>query len=72
MFEDTAESAMFSFGDPSPGWANLRDCGIFTCTGLYNVLVEMKGTTYTGTPNAASSMTADYQVSSNNKESTSI
>jgi hypothetical protein len=63
---------MFSFGDPDPFWANLNDCGDFPCTGLYNLLIEMKSTTYTGTPNAASSMTADYQVTSNNKESTSV
>ena len=62
---------MFRLGDPNPGWANLRDCGIFTCTGLYNVLVEMKGTMYTGTPNA-SSLSADFQVTSDNKESTSV
>ena len=63
---------MFSFGDPDPFWANLNDCGDFPCTGLYNLLIEMKSTTYTGTPNAASSMSADYQVTSNNKESTSV
>jgi len=39
---------MFGFGSPAQGWANLSDCGTFTCTGLYNVLVEMEGTRYTG------------------------
>ena len=40
-FKDVDESAMFSFGSPPEDWANHTDCGDFTCTGLYNVLVEM-------------------------------
>ena len=40
-FEDSDESALYGFDSPSPGWANLSDCGTFTCTGLYNVLIEM-------------------------------
>jgi len=50
-FVNTDEKAMFSFGDPNPDWANPDDCGDFTCTGLYNVLVEMKNTAYSGPPN---------------------
>ena len=62
---------MFSFGEPSPSWINLNDCGDFTCTGLYQLLVEMKGTTYIGSPNA-DTLPADYQVTPNNEESVSI
>ena len=40
-FINTAEDAMFNLRDPPQGWANLDDCGTFTCTGLYNVLVDM-------------------------------
>ena len=41
-FINTDESAMFGLGSPSAGWANLNDCGTFTCTGLYNVLARME------------------------------
>ena len=62
--------------DPFPSWANLDDCGVFTCTGLYNVLLEFKTTTYSGSPTptdtTADFPTARFQVSSNNKESTSV
>ena len=62
---------MFGFDSPSPGWANLADCGTFTCTGLYNVLVELESTTYTGIPRAFG-MKPDFQVTANNKESVSV
>jgi hypothetical protein len=46
-FKNVDESAMFGFGSPNEEWANPKECGEFTCTGLYNVLVEMKDTMYT-------------------------
>ena len=61
---------MFGFGAPDPSWANPTDCGDFTCTGLYNVLVEMESTTYSGIP-MPFGMPRDYQVTSNNAESVS-
>ena len=69
-FKNTDKSAMFSFKSPSPGWANLADCGVFTCTGLYNVLVDFKNTRFSGIP-MAFGMDSDFQVTANNKESTS-
>jgi hypothetical protein len=51
-FHDTIESAMFWMASPSPGWANPDDCGPFTCTGPYNTIAKMEGTTYTGDPRA--------------------
>ena len=61
---------MFNLRDPPQGWANLDDCGTFTCTGLYNVLVDMEGTSFSGS--SSSTLPADFQVSSDNKESTSV
>ena len=69
-FRNTDKSAMFGFSSPPQGWANLDDCGIFTCTGLYNVLVDFKDTTYRGIP-MAFGMKSNFQVTSNNKESVS-
>ena len=62
---------MFAFGSPSPGWANLSDCGIFTCTGLYNVLVEMEGTKFSGIPSVFG-VKPNFQVTAHNKESISV
>lgn len=69
-FKNTDKSAMFGFHSPPQGWANLDDCGIFTCTGLYNVLVDFQDTTFRGIPSAFG-MRSDFQVTSNNKESVS-
>ena len=41
-FRNTDESALFAFDSPSQGWANGADCGPFTCTGLYNVLIDLE------------------------------
>jgi hypothetical protein len=69
-FEDTVKEAMFDIPAPPQGWANIADCGEFTCTGLYNVVVRFENTKYTGSP-FAFGMPTDFQVTSNNKESTS-
>jgi hypothetical protein len=61
---------LYGFDSPSPGWANLADCGTFTCTGLYNVLIEMYQVRYTGIPRAFG-LPSIYQVTANNIESTS-
>ena len=62
---------MFYFDSPMQGWANLQDCGEFTCTGLYNVLIEMERTKYTGIPRVFG-WQPDFQVTSDNKESVSV
>jgi hypothetical protein len=73
-FTNTADDAMFHFGDPNPGWINENDCGDFTCTGLYNVLVEMAGTDYNVSDGNIRSVIrkVNFQVTSQNKESDSI
>jgi len=32
--------------DPSPGWANVKDCGNFPCTAPWNVLFSFKKNTF--------------------------
>jgi hypothetical protein len=61
---------MFHFDSPNPGWANLADCGTFTCTGLYNVLAKLDLVRSTGIPSAIGLPTR-FEVTSNNKESVS-
>jgi len=70
-FKNVDENAMFGFGSPEEDWANQKDCGTFTCTGLYNVLVEMKDTLYTDIPSELD-LPSDFQVTSDNKESVSV
>lgn len=50
IFINTDESALFKFEPPSQGWANGADCGPFTCTALYNVLIKVENNEYVGTP----------------------
>jgi len=69
-FIDTDESAMFNLYSPSPGWANLSDCGTFTCTGLYNVLIRMEQNSYSGIP-MPFGLPRTFDATANNKESTS-
>jgi hypothetical protein len=37
-FIDVEIGALGRMGTPSPSWANLDDCGDFTCTGLWNTV----------------------------------
>ena len=61
---------MFKLDSPNPGWANPNDCGTYTCTGLYNVLIEMEQIYYVGTPRVFGFPTS-FQVTANNLESVS-
>jgi len=66
---------MFGFGSPEEEWANPKECGTFTCTGLYNVLVEMEDTSYTVKDSDIPlelDLPSDFQVTSDNKESVSV
>lgn len=47
-FVNVANSAMAWIQDPDPAWVNLDDCGIFDCTAPNNVVLDFKGTTYSG------------------------
>lgn len=49
-FIDTDESALYYLHTPPKGWANLSDCGTFTCTGLYNSLFKVERNSYSGVP----------------------
>jgi hypothetical protein len=61
MFEDNEfknidGEAFGYFRDPTPGWANVKDCGNFPCTGPWNVLLTFKRTSWSGrTPSYAKS-----------------
>jgi hypothetical protein len=72
-FKNVDESAMFGFGSPKEEWANLKECGEFKCTGLYNVLVEMKDTLFTDIDSSSElDLPSNFQVTSDNKESDSV
>jgi hypothetical protein len=47
-FTNIEEDAMAYFYDPPKGWANLKDCGEFPCTGPENLLYTFDRTTYEG------------------------
>jgi len=49
-FIDTDESALFKLDTPPQGWANGADCGPFTCTGLYNLLIKVENSIFSGVP----------------------
>jgi len=49
-FRDTDESALYKLHSPPKRWANLQDCGTFTCTGLYNSLFIVERNSYSGVP----------------------
>ena len=70
IFENTDASAMYHLDSPSQGWANLSDCGTFTCTGLYNVLVKVEGNQYLGIPSVFG-VPRQFELTGNNRESTS-
>lgn len=48
----------------------MADCGRFTCTGLYNVVLKVSESRFSGFP-YVSGLPAVFQVVSNNKESVS-
>jgi hypothetical protein len=61
---------MFQFDSPDPELVNPDDCGVFMCTGLYQVLAKFENTVYSGIP-MPFGMKKNFQVTGNNKESVS-
>lgn len=47
-FTDVENAAMALLDDPSPGWANLKDCGDFPCTAPWNTHFAFTRTEYFG------------------------
>jgi hypothetical protein len=47
-FINVEEGAMGRFYDPPAGWANVKDCGNFPCTGPWNTFWHFEGVTWTG------------------------
>lgn len=64
-----AHEAAFFIEDPPQGWANPSDCVEFTCTGMYNIVIQLEGIQTVGTfqPN----VNRQFTVISDNKESVS-
>lgn len=55
-FTDVQDESFASLSSPSPGWANVKDCGNFPCTAPYNVINSFHRTTWSGVkPNDARS-----------------
>jgi len=69
MFRNTkltnvSPDAMAYFSPPEPGWANLKDCGAFPCTGPLNVLFSFMDTKYS--KGSLLNHGKDFQIISNN------
>ena len=63
-FTDVADGAMIFIYDSPEVWANLDDCGDFTCTAPQNSLVSMQGSIFSG--KKARWATKDFQIIANN------
>lgn len=49
-FVNQGEDAMFKMYAPNPLWAKIPMCGTFTCTGLYNAVIKMSESRFSGFP----------------------
>jgi hypothetical protein len=47
-FNNVENDAMAYIMDPSPGWANIADCGNYPCTAPKNVLLTFEGSIFNG------------------------
>ena len=70
-FLDTDATALVRLFSPNAKWANPTDCGVFTCTGLYNGLIRFERNSYSGIPSVFG-VPRTFDVTGNNKESTSM
>ena len=67
-FIDASRRAVAYLPSPKEDWKNEEDCGEeFTCTGLYNMVIRLKGTVYEGTETP--DLPSNFQITSDNKES---
>jgi len=71
-FVDQSYDAFLNIQDPDPEWANEEDCGAFTCTGLYNLVIRMEQVSFSGTITPTPAIPASFQITSDNAESTSV
>jgi len=63
-FTDVADGAMIFIYDAPEKWANLDDCGDFTCTAPQNSLASFQGSIFLG--KKARWATKDFQIIANN------
>jgi len=59
-FVDVEDDSLFYFSSPSPGWANLKDCGDFPCTAPHNVLFSHTGSKWEGKKPATMGTLTDF------------
>lgn len=65
-FINVENDAMAYIMDPSPGWANIADCGNYPCTAPKNILFDFEDTTFRGTKPRWSKK--DFQIIADNGE----
>ena len=49
-FDSVSNDAIAYLSDPNPGWAIIKDCGNFPCTGPENAVYKFEQNTFTGSP----------------------
>jgi len=63
-FTNVQTDAIATLSDPTPGWANKKDCGSFPCTAPWNVLFSFKDTKWEQI--VESNAQRDWQIIANN------
>lgn len=63
-FINVQNAAIATLDDPTPGWANKKDCGSFPCTAPWNVLFSFQGSKWETIVDENAKR--DWQIISNN------
>jgi len=61
-FINVDEDSIIYIRDPEPGWANVKDCGDFPCTGPLNTVFKFRNTTWEG----KTQLDKDFELIANN------
>ena len=69
-FVNQERKALINLASPPRGWANMKDCWTFTCTGLYQHILKFDNNRFTGSP-LPFNLPKTFQAVANNKESVS-
>ena len=69
-FVNQERKALINLSSPPRGWANMKDCWTFTCTGLYQHILKFDNNRFTGSP-IPFNLPKTFQAVANNKESVS-
>jgi len=65
IFENVHNEAFAHLKDPKPGWAVLKECGNFPCTGPDNAIIKFERTNFIG-PNEPDYKNATFQLIAGN------